>query len=75
MSSYQWGWLKCHLLLFYFAKEENYIVPLSSVSPNFPLSCFYDYKYLLRFFHYRFTYTLKWYLFHLPVLSLPVCPF
>lgn len=40
-----------------------------------PLSHFDDYKCIFLFFHYHLTCTLKWYLFHLPVLSLPVCPF
>lgn len=57
------------------SKERSCILPFLSFSLNFPLNHFYDYKYPSLFFHYGDTYTLKGYLFHLPVLSLPVCPF
>lgn len=66
--------LNCHLRSFHLAREETPL-PFLSSSPDFPLNHFYDYKYLSLFFHYGDTYTLKGYLFHLPVLPLPVCPF
>lgn len=58
-----------------FSKRRNRLPPFLPFSPDFPLNHFYDYKYLSLLFHYGDTYTLKGYLFHLPVLSLPVCPF
>lgn len=70
---YQWiTQLPLTLILF---SERSCILPFLSFSPIFPLNHFYDYKYHSLCFHYGDTYTLKGYLFHLPVLSLPVCPF
>lgn len=71
---YQWT-TQLPLTLISLSERGTNILPFLSFSPNFPLNHFYDYKYLSLFFHYGDTYTLKGYLFHLPVLSLPVCPF
>jgi hypothetical protein len=73
--SYINGVVQLPLTLILFSKRRMTFCLSFPLSPNFPLSHFYDYKYLLLFFHYTVTYTLKWYLFLLPVLSIPVCPF
>lgn len=67
------GLVQLPLLLILFSKREATLSSLSFI-PHSPLSLFYDYRYLLLFLCCRVTYTLKWYLVHLPVLSLPVSP-
>lgn len=68
------GLVQLLVTLIFFSKRGTMFC-LLSFSPNFPLSHFYDYKYLLLFLQYWLTYPWKWYLFHPLVFSPPVCPF